>query len=123
MLKGLKLATTLDEPETLPIGNMSQFYLRHPSAVKYQRLALHAGIGVDVEAGRRAGFMCKIGAESNPERSREFYTNTGVEAASSNEGLLRDGFWTFGFDCTGVSPAGYSEPRTSKSFSPTARAT
>jgi hypothetical protein len=116
VLKGLKLATTLDEPDTLPIGNMSQFYLRHPSAVKYQRLALHAGIGVDVEAGRRAGFMCKFGAESNPERAREFYTNTGVEAASSNEGLLRDGFpnvpvWTFGFDCTGVSPAGHREGR------------
>ena len=66
-LKGLKLATTctLEDPDTLPIGNMSQLYLRHPSAVKYQRLALYAGIGVDVEAGRRAGFMCKCGAESS----------------------------------------------------------
>ena len=115
-LKGLKLATTLEEPVTLPIGNMTQFYLRHPSAAKYQCLALYAGIGVDVEAGRRAGFMCKFGAESNPERARKFYTNTGVVAATSNENLLRDGVpdvpvWTFGFECTSVSPAGLGEGR------------
>ena len=46
----------------------------------YQCLALYAGIGVDVEAGRRAGFMCKFGAESNPERARKFYTNTSSSA-------------------------------------------
>ena len=63
---------------------MCQFYLRYPSAVKYQCLALYTGIGVDVKAGRRAGLKCKFGAESNLERAKKSAVNTGVEAADSN---------------------------------------
>ena len=110
-LKGLKLASKLGELETLPEGHLNQYYIRHPGAPKYQCVAPFAGVGVDIEAGRRAGFQCKFAAENNSERREKFYHNTGVAPAASNEELFEQGFpwlpvWSFGFECTFVAQCG-----------------